>query len=114
VILRTSDGGQTWRYLRTGSRQAFFAIGYRPERAVAVGEKGLRRVSLDDGETWERFEEGFPPLFTFMRDLTFVDRDRGWIVGQAGTVLRTTDGGASWVQVLPSPEDGVPDTESEE
>ena len=106
VVLKTTDGGRTWRYAETGSRQAFFAVGYRGDRAIAVGEKGLRRLSLDDGETWGKFEAGFPPVFTFMRDMMFAARDRGWIVGQGGTVLRSSDGGATWVQVLPPGKDG--------
>jgi photosystem II stability/assembly factor-like uncharacterized protein len=106
VILRTTDGGKTWQYLTTGSRQAFFAVGYRGDRALAVGEKGLRRVSLDDGERWEKLEAGFPPVFTFMRDMMFVGRDRGWIVGQGGKVLRSSDGGATWMQMLPPVEGG--------
>jgi photosystem II stability/assembly factor-like uncharacterized protein len=106
VIMKSDDGGQTWRYMDTESRQAFFSVGFRPDRAVAVGEKGLKRRSMDDGRTWRGFEDGFPTLFTFMRDMTFVGRDRGWIVGQSGTVLRTADGGATWIQVLPPGKDG--------
>jgi photosystem II stability/assembly factor-like uncharacterized protein len=106
VILNSTDGGRTWRYSETGSRQAFFAIGYRGDRAVAVGEKGLRRMSLDEGWNWNKFEDGFPDVFTYMRDMVFAERDRGWIVGQGGTVLRSSDGGATWIRVLPAEKDG--------
>jgi photosystem II stability/assembly factor-like uncharacterized protein len=73
---------------------------------VAVGEKGLVRMSTDGGDSWsEPSESEFPTVFTFMRDVDF-DRHKavGYIVGQAGMVLRTTDAGQTWEQVLP-PED---------
>jgi photosystem II stability/assembly factor-like uncharacterized protein len=31
----------------------------------------------------------------------FVDRSNGWIVGEAGTMLRTIDGGRTWGPMLP-------------
>ena len=31
-----------------------------------------------------------------MHDIFFTDRDHGWSVGVAGTVLRTSDGGKRW------------------
>ena len=40
-----------------------------------------------------------------MRDLAFSPSGRvGFIVGQGGKVLRTTDAGIQWKQVLPPPE----------
>ena len=56
-----------------------------------------------------RFDKDvFPSVFTFMRDVDF-DResDVGYIVGQQGMILRSTDGGRSWAQVLPSEEIGI-------
>ncbi|MCH2172326.1 YCF48-related protein [Myxococcota bacterium] len=105
VILRTQDGGRTWRYVSTDRKQAIFAVAQGGEQAVAVGEKGLVRVSTDGGASWSREPNEFPRIFTFMRDLDFeADRKVGFIVGQEGMILRTRDGGISWDWVLP-PED---------
>ena len=40
-------------------------------------------------------------------DLCFVDRDNGWVVGDRGLVLRTTDGGRNWrtVRLMVDPND---------
>ncbi len=103
VILHSHDGGRTWRYETAGRKQAFFSVAAVDGRAIAIGEKGLVRVSTDDGKTWsEPAAESFPSVFTFMRDLGFEHKQRvGFIVGQQGMVLRSRDGGKSWAQVLP-------------
>lgn len=31
------------------------------------------------------------------RDIFFVDKDNGWLVGQAGRIYKSTDGGMNWV-----------------
>jgi len=106
VILRSQDGGRSWRYEATDRKQAVFAVGYAETRALAIGEKGLIRESLDGGSAWrEPAPERFPTIFTYMRDMAF-DRHRriGFIVGQEGMVLRTEDGGGSWSWVLPPPD----------
>ncbi len=106
VLLRSEDGGLSWRYHATDRKQALFSVAGVQERAIAVGEKGLVRFSDDEGLSWRPPTDGeFPTVFTFMRDMDF-DRTRrfGLIVGQTGMVLRSDDAGASWRQVLP-PED---------
>jgi len=109
VVLRSQDGGQTWGYVTIDRKQALFSVAAVDSRAVAVGEKGLVRVSTDRGTTWTPPEpEKFPAVFTFMRDLDFAaDQKTGLIVGQQGIVLRTEDGGRSWKQVLPPGEVGL-------
>jgi len=105
VILKSEDGGRTWRYRQTDRKQALFAVDISEERAVAVGEKGLVQVSDDGGDTWYQPDRGFPTLFTFMRNVTFgPDDQRGYIVGQRGRVLRSDDAGLTWSQVLPPEE----------
>ncbi|HZO08514.1 MAG TPA: YCF48-related protein [Myxococcota bacterium] len=103
VILRSADGGKTWRYERIDRKQALFSVADLETRAVAVGEKGLIRESTDGGSAWAPPEpDSFPEVFTFMRDLGFEHNARlGFIVGQQGMVLRSRDSGRSWARVLP-------------
>jgi hypothetical protein len=105
VILRSQDGGRTWTYVDTGWKQAFYSVASTQERSVAVGEKGLIRYSTDGGSTWvSPPDASFPTIFTFMRDLGFDTAQRaGFIVGQVGMGLRSTDSGKHWTQVLPPP-----------
>ncbi len=103
VVLKSTDGGRSWRYNTTDRKQALFAVAGVDGRAIAVGEKGLVRFSDDAGLSWRPPSDGeFPTVFTFMRDLDFDQaRATGLIVGQTGMVLRSEDGGQSWQQVLP-------------
>jgi len=109
VMLRSQDGGRTWRYVNTDRKQAFFSVAAVDGRAIAVGEKGLVRVSNDDGLTWkEPPPESFPVIFTFMRDVGFEHKQRvGFIVGQQGMILRSENGGKSWAKVLPAGDIGL-------
>jgi photosystem II stability/assembly factor-like uncharacterized protein len=103
IVLKSEDGGRTWRYEGIGRKQALFAVQPLPTRSIAVGEKGLMRVSDDGGVTWHE-QRNFPTIFTFMRDLGFDPDGRvGYIVGQRGMVLRSADSGQSWQQMLPTP-----------
>jgi photosystem II stability/assembly factor-like uncharacterized protein len=108
VILRSQDGGRTWRYERVDRKQALFSVATADGRAVTIGEKGLVRVSTDGGATWGPPDaDGFPEVFTFMRDIAFEHNQQvGFIVGQQGMVLRSRDSGRSWARVLPKTADG--------
>jgi photosystem II stability/assembly factor-like uncharacterized protein len=109
VILRSDDSGRTWHYETIDRKQALFSVAAADGRAIAVGEKGLARVSTDGGLSWGEFPaDQFPTVFTFMRDLDFEHKKKvGYIVGQQGMVLRTEDGGKRWKQVLPPGDLGV-------
>lgn len=107
VVLRTDDGGKHWAYSKIDRKQALFGVGQvESGRSLAVGEKGLVRVSADWGKTWSEPGEGeFPKMFTFVRDVAFERKGRvGFMVGQTGQILRSTDAGFQWERVLPPPE----------
>jgi photosystem II stability/assembly factor-like uncharacterized protein len=111
VVLRSTDGGDTWSRqeirieqegeLRPLDLHLFGVAALSPDEAWAVGDLGaLFRVR--DGEHWERvvlpdavFADG-ETAERILNAVDFYDRERGWIVGEFGTVLRTTDGGETW------------------
>lgn len=109
VVLRSKNGGKEWRYVTIDRKQALFSVAAGGERIVAIGEKGLIRLSPDLGTTWlAPSSEEFPTVFTFMRDVAFErTRNVGTIVGQQGMILRTENGGRSWAKVLPPGDVGV-------
>lgn len=103
VTLSTSDGGRNWTYSKIDRKMAVFSVASVSGRAIAVGEKGLIRVSVDGGARWAVPDEGsFPQTFTFMRDMDFDPSGKvGLVVGQAGRILRSGNAGLDWVSVLP-------------
>ncbi len=109
VVLRSENGGKEWRYVTIDRKQALFSVAAGGERVVAIGEKGLVRLSPDLGKTWLAPDaDEFPTVFTFMRDVAFEhNRQVGTIVGQQGMILRTENGGRSWAKVLPPGDVGV-------
>ena len=48
---------------------------------------------MDDGATWEDRSLGKDIT---LNAVTFVDEKEGWIVGEFGTILHTSDGGETW------------------
>jgi len=106
VILRSQDGGRSWAYRKTDRTQALFAVGSVEGRALAIGEKGLIRVSTDEGDSWAQPPKGsFPTIFTYLRDIDFESAGQvGFIVGQNGQILRSLDAGYEWRRVLPPEE----------
>jgi len=104
IILRTENGGDSWEVVRRGSVAShlfdvdFVEGGY----GWAVGLAGVLYTD-DAGEHWRRLD-GDPRVMA--HSVHFIDQWRGWVVGQHGLVLRTGDGGHSWVKVeVPMPED---------
>ncbi|MDO0938213.1 oxidoreductase [Streptomyces sp. DG2A-72] len=94
---------------RLGSTRPAGARG-RTRRAVSVGVvcgaalavltcAGPTQAGEDRVPHWELKDSGTTDVR--FRGLAAVSRDTAWLAGSAGTVLRTTDGGANWRNVSP-------------
>jgi photosystem II stability/assembly factor-like uncharacterized protein len=83
-ITITRDGGRTWTE-PTGHPPAGFrsAVAYLPDRRmwIAAGPSGSD-VSYDDGESWEKFDDGK------YNAISFANSQAGWAVGPKGRVAR--------------------------
>ena len=114
-LIHSLDGGRTWQ-VAPGT----FGIGRKPMGQVDFVDRNhgwytarvceglacsgiVLRATQDGGETWEDIDLGG---LTFIEDFAFADRLNGWLIG--GTceeecteeVLRTADGGRTWVSQL--------------
>jgi hypothetical protein len=76
---------------------AMLAVARAGRRLVAAGERGIVRVSDDDGATWSQARV---PVQVSLAALHFADARRGWAAGHLGVILRTDDGGATWTRQL--------------
>jgi photosystem II stability/assembly factor-like uncharacterized protein len=117
LVLHTADGGTTWS--RQESNAVFtdmdgaeqhaylFAItGLDAQRLWAVGDRSILIQTTDGGTTWSSTQvkmqsdlsggvsmAAADPVFY---DVEFVDAQRGWIVGEFGKIMYTSDGGVTW------------------
>ncbi|MCC6861084.1 MAG: hypothetical protein IT158_21125 [Bryobacterales bacterium] len=104
LLLATSDGGETWTRIESGTTQHLTDIAIAGERVWVASYGGGMLHSGDAGKTWQQQR-----TFTgaSLESVQFLDERSGWAVGWSGTVLRTTDGGANW-RAVPVP--GVNET----
>jgi photosystem II stability/assembly factor-like uncharacterized protein len=111
-IYKTSDGGGTWQLQQTPAKRNLFKVEFAtPQRGTAVGDFGTIVHTEDGGATWREInlpedfklpdsalDSGVLPNDALLYGLSFVDADHGWISGEFGTILATTDGGTTWKQ----------------
>jgi len=104
TILHTSDGGRVWVSQASGTdhhlRDVFFL---NETQGWIVGEQGVLLYCNDGGKQWKEREDlkklltvEESPFLASLFAIDFVDEKNGWIVGDYGTILRTTDGGQNW------------------
>ncbi|MEJ7576067.1 MAG: YCF48-related protein [Pyrinomonadaceae bacterium] len=111
TVLRTQDGGATWtRQTVAGVEAGINDIYFRGrDDGLFLAANGIY-TTPDGGATWREarrfapaeFDGAFPELYS----VRFANKRRGWVVGSVSRrdtvvdslLLRTEDGGASWVR----------------
>lgn len=81
----------------TAKTSAMLGIARAGDRLVAGGERGVILLSDDNGQSWRQVAT---PVRASITAIHFVDAKRGWAVGHLGVILRTTDGGTTWIRQL--------------
>ena len=106
LILTTNDAGRTWQQQWQGENLAdsfLDILALDAHRAIAVGAYGLSVTTTDGGKTWTRRKISDD-------DYHFNRLSRGptgtlYLAGEHGTLLRSTDDGATW-QNIPAAYEG--------
>jgi photosystem II stability/assembly factor-like uncharacterized protein len=115
AVARTVDGGATWinEVLAPMSNAQInsvfffdhdhgFVAGEYPAWELALDEDVLVDTlsnlfeTKDGGKTWQVVDAA---THFALNDVKFADAQRGWAVGAKGTLIRTTDGGATWAKI---------------
>ena len=104
-MLRTTDGGSLWVYQQTGlgpltglcavtfpDAHTGIAVGGYP---TALAAPILR--TTNGGVNWNRQIPPVYPVSGFF-SVAFPSPDTGYVVGDGGVIIRTDNGGATWVQ----------------
>ena len=107
TIWKTTDGGVTWNKLPLPTPGVTPQITYTDLFALdantifITGNGFPRRVvfkSVDGGTTWSDITNNASTIFpSNFNGVMFHDANNGYVVGPGGALLKTTDGGASWV-----------------
>lgn len=104
VTVLSDDGGVTWRTSSSAITGQIGAIGAGAGGfAYATGPAAVSLTS-DGGDTWKSV--GIPTARSIAR-ATFADPLTGYVQDDGGTLRRTTNGGASWQILDPSPAAGA-------
>jgi photosystem II stability/assembly factor-like uncharacterized protein len=98
VLLTSSDGGANWTERINEPGRQFVDI--FPSTNTEVWAMEYRGDSIwhsaDKGISWEQINI---PITTFWAEITFMNKDIGWICGGgsgSGRVIKTIDGGMTW------------------
>lgn len=106
-VFHTTDGGRTWKQqgpqgdpanlfgIDSVDGRTVVAVGY----ACCVGPQITR--STDGGDTWTVLPSQLSSYGGRFRAVQFATVSTGWIAGDDGALLKTTDGGATWKQQDP-------------
>ncbi len=97
LILRTNDGGVSWKKIDSGVSNNLFSISFSDSKnGVIVGWGGTILKTIDAGLSWKKHIVNFS---SYLKDVLFVNEFLGLIVGGEGKILRTEDGGADWDEI---------------
>lgn len=98
VILRTSDGGATWKrqHVAPEREQPFLDVLFLDgDRGFAIGAYGLFMSTTDGGETWVENKVSEADDW-HLNAITRTDRGALYIVAEQGIIYRSTDDGDTW------------------
>jgi photosystem II stability/assembly factor-like uncharacterized protein len=100
AVYRTTDGGATWTVRRVGRIDDYpdaiacvdathvWAVGGTEEEPWGT----MIWATKDGGRTWKEQTGGYSES-QGLADVSFVDRDHGWAVGESGQICATATGG---------------------
>lgn len=102
AISATVDGGLNWEQQTQPMEEEVTDLEMLDlQHGLACGAGG-HIWRTEDGKTWEVVQTG---AGRHLRALSLLDAKNAWIVGDAGTLLKTSDGGRGWEAVrTPEPE----------
>ena len=100
MIWKTSNGGKTWQPIVLGSQTLYVSSLtdiYIKSSDTLVATGASLYTSYDGGQSWNGVTyTGTTPINTVLSAITFTNSSNGYVVGENGSYLRSTDGGKSW------------------
>lgn len=103
MIIKTTDGGASWTRVNVheedGASNDPSIFGYsshffNDHEGLISGSDGTMRYTNDDGKTFRAYPTNTGDA---LLSLSFANRRIAWAVGTRGSILKTSDGGATWI-----------------
>lgn len=102
-VVRTTDGGATWSIVQLTTAKGLYSVAALGSGAVMAGDAGTIYTTADFGATFVKRTNA--PSQEQLQRASFPSATTGYVVGGSistgnsfGDVLKTTDGGATWVK----------------
>jgi photosystem II stability/assembly factor-like uncharacterized protein len=107
TVLRSEDGGKNWTAVDVAPKDppALFAVHVAGEHVIVVGSYGAFFESRDGGKTWQNRRIGADDFDRHLTGIAAGHPGTLLLAGEAGTLMRSTDGGEKWT-ALKSPYEG--------
>jgi photosystem II stability/assembly factor-like uncharacterized protein len=94
TIIRTTDGGNTWSLLTTGTKNDLNHFQFlNSNMAFAVGTNGTILKTTDGGITWSILNSG---TISNLTSVHFPSSNIGYATASDGTIIKTADAGNTW------------------
>jgi photosystem II stability/assembly factor-like uncharacterized protein len=98
AVFQTQDSGRTWdlQYFNQKFKSGIVGIQFLDaSNGWAITQDTILR-SQDGGKTWK---QQYSRPGSILQAINIVTPSQGWVVGNAGLLLHTDDGGNSWAEI---------------
>ncbi len=95
TILKTVDGGETWTIYSSGPNNQLNSIYFTDANTGYVAGINLILKTEDAGTSWTTDSSG---TWYNLNSVFFTDSTTGYVVGISGTILKTGNGGITFVE----------------
>jgi photosystem II stability/assembly factor-like uncharacterized protein len=95
-VMRSTNSGVKWDSIRV--QGSLGSIACKGNRLIAVGPRGEIFTSTDAGLTWQQESSG---VTSDLYSIAMADSSTALVSGVMGVILKTINGGVSWVQFSP-------------
>ncbi len=96
TIIKTSDGGNSWDSLLSGTKYNLNSVYFiNSDTGYAVGDNGTILKTSNGGTIWIVSSSGTTNV---LNSVYFINSDIGYAVGDGGTILKTNNGGGTSIE----------------
>jgi photosystem II stability/assembly factor-like uncharacterized protein len=97
-VTRSTNGGKSWDSILVSYPQGIADVDCKGGRLLGINSPGLILTSTDAGSTWQPEQSGTTQA---LYSVKMFNDSLALVAGANGIILKTTNGGADWVQVAP-------------